>query len=92
MALQKEVTAQFLLQNKSQVPGAGLLTAAPAAGSPACSLAGQAERSLPQVPAAQQADQGAPHPTLAPTTSTPLFADLQRTKHNPKDGSRETLR
>lgn len=90
-ALQKEVRAQFLLQNKHQVPGADLLTAAPAAGSPARSLAGQAERSLRQVPAAQQADQGAPHPALAPTTSTPLSADLQRTKHNPKGSGRETV-
>lgn len=33
MALQKAANAQFLLQNKSQVLSADLLTAAPAAGS-----------------------------------------------------------
>lgn len=75
MALQKEVKAQFLLQNKSQVLGADLLTAALVAGrpsreEPAAGACGPASRSRSTPP----------HPTLTPTTLTPFSTNFSSCK------------
>lgn len=91
--LQKVVNTQFLLQNKSQVLGADLVTAAPAAGSQACSSSlGRPSRS--RGPAAQKRDGGAPpsplcHPALVPQPHP--CVNLQTTKHNCRDSNREML-